>query len=152
MTGRLFEICYALRPSPGRFSRFSHSSKAVSRARVYVSLWSPNLCQLVSMFGGIVDISGDLGTAHTLSVWCWRFGAPKTWFSSFLIIPEGPRVLGHISTQVYPFSEENCAGPPTTICEGVPGPKHIPFVVPKWGTNGHKWGLCYCPAHAPSPG
>ena len=60
-------------------------------------------------------------------------------------MPAGPRVLGHISTQVYPFSEENCAGPPTTICEGVPGPKHIPFVVPKWGTNGHKWGLCYFP-------
>ena len=35
------------------------------------------------MFGGIVGISGALGTPHTWSVRCWRFGAPKSGFVMF---------------------------------------------------------------------
>merc|ERR1711994_236614 len=102
------------------------------------------------MFGGIVDISGGLDTAHTLSVWCWGFAAPKWLYHSVLIMPARPARARTHFTRFYTFFEENCDKAPTTICNGGPGPKHIPFVAPNWGTNGHKWGLCYSPVHAPS--
>ena len=104
------------------------------------------------MFGDMVDLSGGLDIAYTRSVQCWRFRAPKWLSHSVLIMPTGPCVLGDILTELNKFFKENGDTAPTTICEGVPGPKHIPFVAPNWGTNGHKWELCYSSAHTPSHG
>ena len=47
---------------------FFHCSKAAGRTRACVGLSEPNLCQLLSMFGGIVDISKGPGSRHTWSV------------------------------------------------------------------------------------
>ena len=131
---------------------FPHRSKAVGRTHAYVGRSEPNICQLLIMFGGIVDISKGPGSPHTWSVPWPRLGMLQNGYNSLVLHGRrGRRSRTHF-TRFYTFSEENCDGSPTTICEGVPGSKHIPFVAPNWGTKGHKWGLCYSPTHTPSPG
>ena len=61
-----------------------HRSKAVGRTRACVGRSDPNICQLLSMFGGIVDISKGSGSPHTWSVQWPRLGVLQNGYSSLV--------------------------------------------------------------------
>ena len=52
-------------------------STLVGVSPTYMGQWEPNIYQLVSMFGGILDISGTFVCPLTSPVWWLRFGGRK---------------------------------------------------------------------------
>merc|ERR1711994_1056698 len=59
-------------------------SKAVGRTRAFVGRSEPNIYQLLSMFGGIVDISKGHGSPHTWSLPWPRLGVLQNGYSSLV--------------------------------------------------------------------